>query len=266
MNAGNFQRLPWRFRGLGVFAAVLFIYLYVPLIILLAFSFNGGNQATIWEGFSTHWYSEVIRSASFRDAAMNSLIVALCAASLATAMASIGAVGFRGKPLRGQGAMLPVLAVPLVIPEIVTAVATLVFFVAIGLPLGMVGLILAHSVFCIPFAFITIRARLSQMDSTLEQAAGDLYATPRRTFFAVTLPLMWPAVLSGFILAFIVSLDNFVISLFLSGPNSTTLPIYMYGMIRLGVTPAVNAISALMLGLSVAFIILAAVVTRLNKT
>ncbi|GAA6177362.1 ABC transporter permease [Sulfitobacter pacificus] len=265
MRSQGFQSLPWRFRGLSTSALLLYVYLYIPLIILIFFSFNGGRMATIWEGFSLRWYADVIQSEQFRAAAANSLIVASISASLATALATFAALGFRGRPLRGQGVMVPFLSFPLVVPEIVTAVATLIFFISVGVPLGMIGLVMAHTVFCIPFAFITIKAQMDTMDHTLEQAANDLYADPRRTFFAITLPLLWPAIFAGFILAFIVSLDNFVISLFLAGPSSTTLPIYMYGMMRLGVTPVVNAVSTILLVVSVLFVLIAAWINNLNK-
>jgi spermidine/putrescine transport system permease protein len=266
MRSKGFQSLPWRFRGLTGAAVSLYIYLYIPLLVLVAYSFNGGRMATIWEGFSLKWYVDVIESDQFRAAAFNSIVVASTSAFLATTLATMAALGFRGRPIRGQGMMVPFLSFPLVVPEIVTAVATLIFFISVGIPLGMVGLIAAHTVFCIPFAFITIKARMDTMDATMEQAANDLYAPPIQVFFAITLPLLWPAILAGFILAFIVSLDDFVISLFLAGPNSTTLPIYIYGMMRLGVTPAVNAVSTILLVVSVLFVLIAAWANRMQKT
>lgn len=262
MKSQGFQSLPWKFRGLTGSAVALYVYLYIPLIILIVFSFNAGRMATIWEGFSLRWYADVVQSAPFRAAAVNSLILASIAATLATALATMAVLGFRGRPIRGQSLMIPFLSFPLVVPEIVTAVATLIFFISVGIPLGMIGLIAAHTVFCIPFAFITIKARMDTMDTTLEQAANDLYATPRAAFFAVTLPLLWPAIVAGFILAFIVSLDDFVISLFLAGPSSTTLPIFMFGMMRLGVTPAVNAVSTILLVVTVSFVLIAAWVNQ----
>lgn len=265
MKSKGFQSLPWKFRGLSSAALLLYVYLYIPLIVLIAYSFNAGRMATIWEGFSLKWYADVIQSDPFRAAAFNSIVVASVSAFLATALATMAALGFRGRPIRGQGMMVPFLSFPLVVPEIVTAVATLIFFIAVGIPLGLVGLIAAHSVFCIPFAFITIKARMDTMDATMEQAANDLYAPPVKAFFAITLPLLWPAILAGFILAFIVSLDDFVISMFLAGPSSTTLPIYMYGMMRLGVTPAVNAVSTILLVVSVTFVLLAAWANRLQQ-
>lgn len=261
----RFQSLPWRFRGLTTSTILLFTYLYLPIAVLFVYSFNGGQMATIWEGFSLRWYGTVLQSSDFRSAAFNSLVIALSAATLATALATMAALGFRGRRLVGGQFFLPFLSFPLVIPEIVTAVATLIFYISLGVPLGLMGLIAAHTVFCIPFAFMTIKARLDSMDGSIERAAADLYATPAKGFYYVTLPLLWPAVMSGFILAFIVSLDDFVISLFLAGPSSTTLPIYMFSMIRLGVSPAVNAISVIILVLSLAFIATAAIVNRLNR-
>lgn len=261
----RFQSLPWRLRGLTSATVLLFVYLYLPMAVLFVYSFNGGQMATIWGGFSTRWYGTVLASADFRSAAFNSLVVAVSAATLSTALATMAALGFRGRRLAGENLLMPFLSFPLVIPEIVTAVATLIFFISIGLPLGLGGLIAAHTVFCIPFAFMTVKARLDSMDTTIERAAADLYATPAKGFYYITLPLLWPAVMSGFILALIVSLDDFVISLFLAGPSSTTLPIYMFGMIRLGVSPAVNAISVIILVLSLAFVAAAALVNRLNR-
>jgi spermidine/putrescine transport system permease protein len=263
--SNRFQSLPWRLRGLRSATILFFLYLYLPIAVLFVYSFNGGTMATIWEGFSLRWYVSVIESSDFRAAATNSLIVAASAAFLGTVLATMAALGFRGRKLAGASLMMPFLSFPLVIPEIVTAVATLIFFISIGMPLGLIGLIAAHTVFCIPFAFLTVKARLDSMDEAIERAASDLYATPIKGFCYVTLPLLWPAVMSGFLLAFIVSLDDFIISLFLAGPSSTTLPIYMFGMIRLGVTPAVNAISVIILLFSLAFVGVAALINRFNR-
>ena len=155
---------------------------------------------------------------------------------------------------RGQDAIGGLIALPLVVPEIVTAVATLLFFVLIGIRLGLTSLIIAHTVFCLPFAYLPVRARLEGMDPLLEEAAADLYATRLATFRRITLPLLWPGILSGAMLAFIISLDDFVISYFVAGAGSTTLPVYIFGMIRIGITPEVNAVSAMMLLISILFV------------
>ena len=157
---------------------------------------------------------------------------------------------------------MALVSLPLLVPEIVTAVASLLLFVLIGLPLGLATVVLAHTVFCIPFAFLPIRARLQGMDPLLGDAAHDLYATPLRAFLRVTLPLLWPGILSGLMLAFIISLDDFVITYFVAGAGATTLPVYIFGMIRIGVTPEVNAVSAMMLVVSIAFVTLSWIVAR----
>jgi spermidine/putrescine transport system permease protein len=166
---------------------------------------------------------------------------------------------------RGEGAVSALISLPLVVPEVVTAVASLLFFVLVGLPLGLSTVALAHTVFCIPFAYLPIRARLQGMDPTLEDAAMDLYADRVRAFRRVTLPLLWPGVLSGAMLAFIISLDDFVITYFVSGAGATTLPVYIFGMIRVGISPEVNAVSALMLLLSILLVALSWLAGRARR-
>jgi spermidine/putrescine transport system permease protein len=151
------------------------------------------------------------------------------------------------------------------VPEIVTAVATLLFFATLGIQLGLMTVILAHTVFCIPFAYLPIQARLANLDPAISEAAADLYATPWDTFRRVTLPLLWPGILSGMVLAFIISLDDFVITFFVSGAGATTLPVYIYGMVRIGITPEVNAISSLMILVSVFFVTLSFILSRQKK-
>ena len=177
----------------------------------------------------------------------NSLVVATTATLLATTVATLAALGMARGRFAGQDLVSGLIGLPLVVPEIVTAVATLLFFVLVGFRLGLLTVILAHTVFCIPFAYLPIRARLEGMDPLLREAAADLYAGPWQAFRRVTLPLLWPGILSGAMLAFIISLDDFVITYFVAGAGATTLPIYIFGMIRIGITPEVNAVSALML-------------------
>jgi spermidine/putrescine transport system permease protein len=247
----------FRFTGLRATALVFFAYLYIPIVILIVLSFNANRTATIWTGFSLDWYGAVVRNNDIIASAENSLIVATSATVIASVAATMAALGMSRARFRGQDAVGGLLALPLVVPESVTAVATLLFFVIIGIQLGLTALIIAHTVFCIPFAYLPIRARLEGMDPLLEQAAADLYAPPFATFRRVTLPLLWPGILSGAMLAFIISLDDFVISYFVAGAGSTTLPVYIFGMIRIGVTPEVNAVSSLMLVISILFVSLA---------
>lgn len=260
------NRPLWRFTGVRPSAALFFAYLYLPIVILLVLSFNANRVVTIWGGFSPHWYAVVLHNPDILRAARNSLVVASSATVTATLLATLAALGMaRGRRFRGQDAINGVIALPLVVPEIVTAVATLLFFVLLGIRLSLLTVILAHTVFCIPFAYLPIRARLEGMDPTLQEAAADLYADAWHTFRRVTLPLLWPGIMSGAILAFIISLDDFVITYFVAGAGATTLPVYIFGMIRIGISPEVNAVSALMLVISISFVSLSWLLGRTRR-
>lgn len=252
----------WHFAGLRPAAAFFFAYLYLPILILIALSFNENRTVTIWTGFTTDWYASVLANADMLRAARNSLMVAISATVMATGAATLAALGISRRRFRGEAVVNGVIGLPLVVPEIVTAVATLLFFVLIGLQLGLLTVIIGHTVFCIPFAYLPIRARLEGMDPALREAAADLYANTWAIFRRVTLPLLWPGILSGAILAFIISLDDFVITYFVAGAGATTLPVYIFGMIRIGITPEVNALSTLMLLVSVACVTLSFLVQR----
>lgn len=255
----------WRFPGVRASAWTFFAYLYLPIAVLIVLSFNENRLATIWTGFSTKWYGTVLGNDDIIRAATNSLVVATTAMLVATVIATLAALGMAKRRFRGQDAVSALIALPLVVPEIVTAVATLLFFVLVGLKLGLLTVMIAHTVFCIPFAYLPIRARLEGLDPRLAEAAADLYANDWQAFRRVTLPLLWPGILSGAMLAFIISLDDFVITYFVAGAGGTTLPVYIFGMIRIGITPEVNAISALMLVVSIAFVSLSFIVGRLRQ-
>jgi spermidine/putrescine transport system permease protein len=257
--------LSIRFPGLRAVLALFFVYLYLPIVVLVALSFNASPQATIWTGFSTDWYGRVLDNPDLMRAFRNSLLIATTASVGATVLATLAALGTQRRQGGAVDAVNALIALPLVVPEIVTAVASLLFFIMIGLRLGLGTVILAHLVFCIPFAYLPIRARLEGMDAAIEEAAADLYATPAATFRRVTLPLLWPGLLSGLMLAFIISLDDFVITYFVSGPGATTLPVYIFGMIRIGVSPEVNAVSSLILLISIAFVAASWAVGRLRR-
>ncbi|HEX6014320.1 MAG TPA: ABC transporter permease [Geminicoccaceae bacterium] len=255
----------WRFPGLRASAWLFFAFLYLPILVLLAYSFNASQQATIWTGFSFRWYGVVLGNDDIMRAFRNSLVVAATATLLATTVATLAALGMARGRFAGQDLVSGLIGLPLVVPEIVNAVATLLFFVLLGFRLGLLTVIVAHTVFCVPFAYLPIRARLEGMDPLLREAAADLYAGPWQTFRRVTLPLLWPGILSGAMLAFIISLDDFVITYFVAGAGATTLPIYIFGMIRIGITPEVNAVSALMLVVSIAFVALSWLVGRARR-
>ncbi|MBO3277528.1 ABC transporter permease [Pseudomonas schmalbachii] len=246
----------WRFTGVRPVAWLFFAFLYVPIVVLVVLSFNSGQSATMWESFSLRWYSVVADDPEIIRAAKNSLIVASLATLISTSLATLAALGMRGRSFRGQGLMNGVLGLPLLVPEIVTAVATLMFFAFIGLKLSLFTILIAHVVFCIPFAYLPIRARLEGMDPRLAEAAADLYASPWRAFWRVTFPLLMPGILSGAMLAFIISMDDFVITYFVAGAGATTLPVYIFSAIRMGISPKINAISSIILLISIAFVAL----------
>lgn len=250
-----------RFPGTAAIGWLFMAYLYLPLIVLIILSFNANRSATIWTGFSFNWYVSILHNEQILIAARNSLIIAVSATIAATIIATLAALAMAGR-FRGENAANLVLALPLVVPEVITAVASLLFFAALGIKLSLGTVLIAHIVFCIPFAYLPIRARLEGMDKTLKEAANDLYANDWWTFYRVTLPLLWPGVISGAMLAFIISLDDFVITSFVAGAGSNTLPIYIYTSIRIGISPEVNAISSVMLVISVIFVSLSYLVGR----
>lgn len=254
------------FSGFGVLSAGCIVFLYAPIVFLALYSFNDGRSVSQWTGFSFRWYQTVFANQNIQTAALNSLLIAVMAATIATVLAlgaAIATVNRRAKG-GGEGAYV-VLTFPLMVPEIVTAVASLVFFVAVGISLGFVTILLAHIVFCVPFAYLPIKARLEGMDETLPSAAADLYASPAKAFLRITLPLLVPGLLSGWLLAFIISLDDFIITALVAGPGATTLPLHIYGMLRLGMTPEVNAISTLMLAASTALVLLSGLLGQVGR-
>ena len=241
--------------------------LYAPILILMIFSLNSGSIVTHWEGMSLGWYGSAFLNEDFHNAAKNTLIISVTATIVSTIAATLAAIGMtRVRPWRGLAAAFMVINLPLMVPEIITAVATLSFFAlvagSLGLNFGIGNLIVAHTVFCIPFAYMPIRARLEDMDLTLEHAAADLYATPWNTFRRITLPLLVPGILSGTALAFIVSFDDFTITQLVAGPGQTTLPLYIWNQIRRPMTPEINAISTILLMVSILFVSISFLIAR----
>jgi len=244
--------------GFTAIAILCFVLLYAPLMPLVFYSFNAGASLAFWEGFSLRWYVAAWENDSVQDATIRSLVIAVSAAVTATILATMAALGTtRKKPYKGLTAIYAIINQPLMVPEIVTAVALLILFASIKAATnyhGLAYLIAAHTAFCIPFAYLPIRARLEGMDLSLETAAADLYATPWRTFRRVTLPLLWPGILAGAMLAFVISLDDVVITEFVKSAGQDTLPTYMLGQLRRAITPEVNAISSVLLAVSVVMV------------
>jgi len=253
--------------GFRTIAIICLLVLYVPVLILMVFSLNSGSLVTHWEGVTLGWYGTALLNEEFHSAARNTMIISVTATIVSTICATLAAIGMtRVKPWRGLAAAFMVINLPLMVPEIITAVATLSFFALIagtfGLNFGIGNLILAHTVFCIPFAYMPIRARLEDMDLTLEYAAADLYATPWNAFRHITLPLLVPGIMSGAALAFIVSFDDFTITQLVAGPGQTTLPLYIWNQIRRPMTPEINAISTILLMVSILFVSVSFLIAR----
>jgi spermidine/putrescine transport system permease protein len=239
-------------------------YLYLPVIVLAAYSFNANRTATVWTEFSFDWYMRILHNPSIQAAALNSLIVATAATVASTIIGLLFAVGTQ-KRFKGLSTLEGLINSPLILPEIVIAVATLILFVSVGLGVGLLSITIAHIAFCIPFAYLPIKARLAEMDKHYNEAALDLYANRFDAFRLVTLPLLWPGILSGATLAFVISLDDFITSFFLSGPGATTLPVYIFSSIKAGITPEVNAISTVMVLVSVLLVVVSFAINRIGK-
>ncbi len=255
------------YRGLGLWNIAFLIFLYLPIVVLIFYSFNANRMVLIWHGFSLEWYIKAFSNADIQKAVVNSLIVATVATGFATTIATIGALALaRGGSFKGKTVSLGLITLPLMVPEIVTAVAMLIFFSAVGMNWGLGNVIIAHITFCIPFAFMPIRARLEGMDTTQEQAARDLYATEWETFRYITVPQLMPGIVAGGMLSFVISMDDFIITLMVGGAGSTTLPVYIYSMIRRGVTPEVNAVSSVLLLFSIAIVTAYWVVSKKTQT
>ena len=248
---------------------VCLVVLYAPLLVVMVYSFNDSLSITRWGGFSLSWYHDVFtgtESAKFKAAAWNSLTIAVMAATASTSIATAAAVAMvRGGQFRGRSLNLALISMPIMVPEIVTAVATLVFFSAIGFTLGYLSILVAHIVFCIPFAYLPIAARLEGIDGSYEEAAQDLYASRGQAFRRVLMPLMAPGILAGFLLAFIISLDDFIITNFVKGAGVETLPTAIFGSVKQGIKPNIMALSTLMLVISALVVTLSWLVGRYGE-
>lgn len=245
------RRRPWLLWSI---ASLVYAFLYVPLVIVVVFSFNDSRLNAEWVGFTLHWYDVLFHDEQMLAAALNSLVIALVASSASTVLGTLAGYAMYRHRLR----LLPVLVLtPIAIPEILTGVSLLMFFVMLNMTLGLVSIMLSHIAFCIGFVAIVVRSRLSGMDESLTEAARDLGATPAQAFRLVTLPLIMPGIVAGALMAFTLSIDDFVITFFTAGVDATTLPLQIYSMIKIAVTPEVNAISTLLMLLTLVLIVIA---------
>jgi spermidine/putrescine transport system permease protein len=230
-----------------VYVCLVYLFLYLPIFVLVLFSFNSSKLNINFEGFTLKWYGELFSNGPLLEALKNTMIVAFFSTLVSGIIGTIAAVGMYRYSFKGKSVIDSLLYVPVVIPEIVLGISLLSFFSLIKIDLGLFSLVLAHATFSIPFVVITVRSRLSGFDKSIEEAAMDLGASRLKTFLKVTLPVIWPGVMSGVLLAFTLSLDDVIISFFTTGPQSNTLPLKIFSMVKTGVTPDVNALSTLML-------------------
>lgn len=230
--------------------AVGFAFLYLPILLLVVYSFNDSRLVTVWGGFSTRWYGALLHNEPLIEAALVTLRIAIVSASAATVLGTLAALALaRYGRFPGRTLFTGFIYAPMVMPEVITGLSLLLFFVAINLDRGFWTVTLAHTTLTMCFVTVVVQARLMAFDRSLEEAAMDLGAPPLRTFFAVTLPNILPSITAGFLLAFTLSLDDLVIASFNTGPGATTLPIRIYSQVRLGLSPEVNAASTILIGI-----------------
>lgn len=242
---------------LRVHTWLIYLFLYAPIAILVLFSFNKTSQTAVWQGFTLEWYRSLAHNELILTAVRNSLVVGVAATVIATLFGTPAALALGRYEFRGKGLTRNLLYLPIIIPEIVVGAALVTFFGVVGLRLSLTTVILAHVVFSVSYVAIVVRARLSGFDRSLEEAALDLGARPLQTFWRVTLPLILPGIVSGALLVFTVSIDDYVITSFVAGVGATTLPLQIYSMLKVGVTPEVNAVSTLLLVLTIVLITVA---------
>jgi putrescine transport system permease protein len=257
------RRFTW-FNGVAL--AVGLAFLYVPLALVVAYSFNASRLVAVWGGFSTRWYGALLQNEPLKQAAWTSLRIAFLSSGVATLLGTAAAYALvRHGRFRGRTLFTGMLYAPMVMPEVITGLSLLLLFVSLGLERGFWTVTVSHTTLTLAFVAVVVQARLTDLDRSLEEAAADLGAPPPRAFLSVTLPLIAPAVAAGFLLAFTLSFDDLVLASFTSGPGSTTLPMLIYSSVRLGVTPEINAASTLMIGLVVCLLGLAASLSRLRR-
>ncbi|SHO60770.1 putrescine transport system permease protein [Pseudoxanthobacter soli DSM 19599] len=244
-----------------------FAFLYLPIVLLIIYSFNAGRNVAIWEGWSTRWYVALWQDAQLLDAAWTTIRVAVISATAATVLGTLAAITMvRGGRFHGRSLFSGMLSAPLVLPEVILGLSLLLLFVAFDFARGFWTMTIAHITFTMCYVAVVVQSRLVTFDRTLEEAALDLGCTPFKTFFAITLPLILPAVLSGWVLAFTLSLDDLVIASFTTGPGATTLPIKIYSQVRLGVSPEINAACTILIAIVTVGVIFTSIQMKRSAT
>ncbi|RRJ94998.1 ABC transporter permease [Opitutaceae bacterium TAV4] len=251
--------------GFGAWTALVFVFLYAPIIVLMVYSFNTSRLNILWQGFTTKWYGELVRNRPIMEALTNSIIVAIITTIAAVILGTTGAWLLYRYRYRFARSIQTLICVPMIMPEIVMGISLLIFFTVLSLPLGFLTVSIAHVTFCFPFVLVAVQARLQGLDPSLEEAALDLGATPLRAFWLVIVPCLRPAILSGGLMAFTLSMDELIVSFFTVGPDSRTLPLLVFGMAKVGLNPMLNALSAIFVITTAAFVLFSEYLRRIAQ-
>lgn len=249
----------------NVYLGVVLALMYVPILLVIVYSFNESKISSVWEGFSLKWYEELFRDRDMFRALGNSILLGVLSSGCAAVIGTLGAYGMSKVRFPLKGAVEYVSTLPIMVPEIILGMVFMAFFSLLGIPFGMGTLVIAHTAFSIPYVFMLVKARLVGMDKSLPEAAQDLGASNARVFFDVTLPLVAPAITSGCLLAFAMSMDDVIISVFVTGVNTNTLPVKIYTQLKTGVTPEINALCTLLFLATLLLCGLAALLGRAPK-
>jgi spermidine/putrescine transport system permease protein len=262
-------RLPSGLRvrdfALGSWTAAVFVFLYVPIVVLVVYSFNASRLNIVWQGFTLDWYARVWANGPLLRAAQNSLVIAGISTVLSVVLGTAGAWLLHRYRFRGAGAIQTLTAIPMVMPEILMGISLLIFFAAAGLPLGFSTVVIGHVTFSFPFVLVAVQARLRGLDPAMEEAALDLGATPLRAFWLVIVPCLRPAIIAGGLMAFSLSWDELIVTFFTTNAASATLPIRVFGMAKVGLNPMLNALSAIFVLATAAVVIFSAYLKRLAR-
>ena len=254
------MKKKWKWSNL--YLAIMILLMYFPLVMVVIFSFNESRLSASFTGFSLKWYEILANDRDLKEALLNSILLGGLSCGISAVIGTLGAVGMARVKYKSKGMMEYLSTIPIMIPEIILGMVFLVFFSMLNLPFGMITLVIAHTTFCIPYIFMMVKARLVGIDKSLEEAARDLGAGPIRTFFDITMPLIAPAVLSGSLLAFTMSFDDVVISIFVNGPRLNTLPVKVYAQLKTGVTPEINALCTIILVVITAVLFLSSFLSK----
>lgn len=251
-----------RIRLSAVYQAALLVMMYLPIAVVVVYSFNVSKNTTVWGGVTLDWYLKMFQNRGLLEALRNSVVLAALSSTAAGVIGTLGAVGMARVNFKSKGAVEYISTLPIMIPEIILGMVFMAFFAMLSLPFGMLTLVLGHTTFCVPYVFMMVKASLVGIDKSLGEAAKDLGATEPRAFWDITLPLIMPAVVSGMLLAFAMSLDDVVISIFVTGAKTNTLPIRIYTQLKSGVTPEINALCSIMLVVTFVIVIASQVIGR----